>query len=372
MNRKLLLLTLTSFSETGGIQSVCKTLVHALFTLIQQKPDRAGNLQMLSLYDREPDTRYIPAKLFKGHSGQQIPFSMACIRYGWYADTVIISHINLILFAIIIKLINRKVNLILLAHGTEVDRKLSSWKIKFINRSISIWAVSTHTAHVLQSRHQISLHNINILNNCIDPFFNVPDEFEKSAQLLKKHQIKNTTPIILSVCRMTTADVTKGYDLIIRCMPELVKAHQDLQYLMAGNMSISEKQRLLRLIYKLRLQNNIKLLGFIREEDLTQYYLLADVFALPSKKEGFGLVFIEAAACGCPIIAGHADGSSDALLNGMLGTLINPDNQRDLTLAISRHLNTPKNNTQAEVLQACCLAHFSFQKYCQNVNQLLL
>lgn len=360
MKRKLLFLTLTSFSETGGIQSVCKTLAHALH-----------GLQMRSLYDQDPDIRYISKQHFKGYAGQKIKFTMDCLRSGFRTKTVILSHINLILFAVLIKLINRKVRLTLLAHGTEVDRPLSSWKINFINRFMSVWAVSTHTANILLHRHHIDNQRINILNNCIDPFFSVPNNFQKPAHLLERHLIKATAPIIFSLCRMTATDAAKGYDFILRSMPDLLREHQDLQYLMAGNMSPSEQQRLLKLIHRLRLQNQVKLIGFIPEAELTDYYKLADVFVLPSKKEGFGLVFIEAAACGCPVIAGHADGSTDALLNGTLGTLVNPNKLWDLTLAISAQLNTPKNDTQAKALQTICLAHFNFQKYSQKVNQLL-
>lgn len=360
MKRKLLFLTLSSFSETGGIQSVCKTLAHALH-----------GLQMLSLYDQEPDTRYIPEQQFKGYAGQKLKFMIECLCSGFRTKTVILSHINLLIFAVLIKLINRKAGLILLAHGTEVDRALSFWKIKFINRFISVWAVSTHTANILQHRHHIHSQRINILNNCIDPFFNVPNDFQKPAHLLDKHQIEATAPIIFSLCRMTSADATKGYDFILRSMPDLLREHQDLQYLMAGKMSASEQQRLLKLIHRLRLQNHVKLIGFIPEGELSNYYQLADVFVLPSRKEGFGLVFIEAAACGCSVIAGHADGSSDALLNGTLGTLVNPNKLWDLTLAISAHLNRPRSYVQAKALQTICLAHFNFQKYSQKVNQLL-
>ncbi len=67
------------------------------------------------------------------------------------------------------------------------------------------------------------------------------------------------------------------------------------------------------------------LAGYIPEEELNDHYNLCDVFAMPSKGEGFGIVFLEAMACGKPVLAGNKDGSVDALLGGKLGALVDPD-----------------------------------------------
>jgi glycosyltransferase involved in cell wall biosynthesis len=65
--------------------------------------------------------------------------------------------------------------------------------------------------------------------------------------------------------------------------------------------------------------------GFVPDDELPDYYRLADVFAMPSVAEGFGIVFLEAMACGTPVLAGNLDGSVDAVADGELGLLINPE-----------------------------------------------
>ena len=74
--------------------------------------------------------------------------------------------------------------------------------------------------------------------------------------------------------------------------------------------------------------------GFIPDEELCDYYNLCDVFAMPSKGEGFGIVYLEALACGKPTIGGNQDGAIDALCNGELGVLVDPDNIEQIAQAI--------------------------------------
>ena len=82
---------------------------------------------------------------------------------------------------------------------------------------------------------------------------------------------------------------------------------------------------------------------------------------MPSTQEGFGIVFIEAAACGLPIIAGNEDGSVDALMNGELGTLINPDNMELLMNKIHQSLSNNNFNKQSQSFIS--FNNFKFEKF---------
>jgi phosphatidylinositol alpha-1,6-mannosyltransferase len=76
-------------------------------------------------------------------------------------------------------------------------------------------------------------------------------------------------------------------------------------------------------------------------EELPDYFRLADVFVMPSAYEGFGIVFLEAMATGVHVIAGSQDGSRDALCDGALGTLVDPENGEELASAILAALDNP-------------------------------
>ncbi len=130
---------------------------------------------------------------------------------------------------------------------------------------------------------------------------------------------------------------------------------------------------------QLRKQNNLSenvvLTGFIKDEEVVDHFLLADVFIMPSRKEGFGIVFIEAMACGLPVIAGNKDGSADALQNGVLGQLIDPDSDAEMFQAM---VNTLQDRARLEdvcvkkELQQKVKAAFGFDTYKRNLEKLLV
>jgi len=99
-------------------------------------------------------------------------------------------------------------------------------------------------------------------------------------------------------------------------------------------------------------------------------FLLADLFVLPSKKEGFGIVFIEALACGLPVICGNADGSLDAIRNGELGVAINVEDLDQLEQAIDESLKKPLTAEKRKTLQQQCLQYFNEKDYIISLQKL--
>jgi glycosyltransferase involved in cell wall biosynthesis len=79
------------------------------------------------------------------------------------------------------------------------------------------------------------------------------------------------------------------------------------------------------MVRELDLERHVTLAGLVPDDELVEYYNLCSLFAMPSKREGFGIAYLEAMACGKPAIAGNRDGARDALLDGELGVLVDPD-----------------------------------------------
>lgn len=363
-NSKILFLTLHTFSLTGGIEKVGKTFAKTLDDL--KNSEQILSYQVLSMYDDQPDAEYIPQDHFKGYSGKQFDFGLAAIRQGLKADILILSHVHLLLFAKIIKLLKPGIRIVLFAHGIEIWNKLSDRKKQLLNK-IEIWAVSQYTAEQVIKQHGTNQSRIKVLNNSLDPFFKPDGILSKPDLLLKKYGIRAGQKVLLTICRLSSTEQYKGYDEVINCLKQVVKTYPDLVYLLVGKADETELARINGLIASFDLQQQVILTGFVPESELALHYQLADAFIMPSKAEGFGLVFIEAAAHGCAVIGGNADGTPDALLNGQLGTLVDPNSRSEIEKAILTALQTGKQ----EAVQKKCLENFGYGVYKNKVTALI-
>jgi len=369
MPTKLLFLTLKTFSFTGGIEKMARILTRALYDMSNDVID----VKIYSLYDSnaDRDSRYITKKQFRGFIEQRTKFVFNGVVRGFVSDIVIVSHINLLFIAFLIKKLSPKTRIILYAHGIEVWRPISLRKKNFLIKNCEVWAVSEFTAQKLQTAHQVPKDHIIVLPNCLDPFLEIPDHFGKPDQLLKRHQLRANQPVLFTLNRLSSHELYKGYDMVIESLPNLLNEYPDIIYLLAGKADSKELVRLERLIESLGVSKHISFIGFIPDEELSDYFRLADVFIMPSRKEGFGIVFIEAAACGCKVIGGDQDGSSQALLNGKLGTLINPEKKEALQSAIIHQLKQPRSERSSKFIQELCLQNFNYNQYSAKIQKLL-
>lgn len=166
---------------------------------------------------------------------------------------------------------------------------------------------------------------------------------EKSRYLVEKHHLQGKQ-IIMTVGRL---DERKGHDMVIRAMAHLIKRFPDIVYMIVGKGR--EEQRLKNLANNLKLQDRVIFTGFVADESLPDYYNLCDVFVLPNREteshdrlkgdyEGFGVVFLEASACGKPVIAGNSGGSGEAVVDGITGLIVDPRSEVEIVHAIERIL----------------------------------
>ena len=147
--------------------------------------------------------------------------------------------------------------------------------------------------------------------------------------------------VLVTIGRLAAIDAYKGQDRIIRLMRELNERCGPVHYIIAGDGD--DRPRLEALVSELAVQEFVTFAGFISNEDIEGLYHLADAFVMPSTGEGFGIVYLEAMACGCPVVAGNRDGSVDALADGELGELVDPDDASALADAIERTLATQRH-----------------------------
>ena len=124
----------------------------------------------------------------------------------------------------------------------------------------------------------------------------------------------------------------KGLDILIKAMHKIVKNTQDTKLVLIGIGSM--KNGLKSLAEKLGIIEHIKFAGFVDESEKVSYYKSADIFVLPSLYEVFGIVNLEAMACGVPIVASNVGGIPDVVKDGENGLLVPPSNSEALADAI--------------------------------------
>lgn len=140
--------------------------------------------------------------------------------------------------------------------------------------------------------------------------------------------------LILSVGRLSRR---KGFDSVIRCLPSLRSAGLDVHYAIIG---IGEDEAYLRdLANEKGVSDKVHQLGHVPMEDLPRWYNACDVFVLANREidgdtEGFGIVFLEAAACHKAAIAGNAGGTGSAVLDGVTGLRVDGQSIEDLHCAL--------------------------------------
>ena len=137
---------------------------------------------------------------------------------------------------------------------------------------------------------------------------------------------------MLTVSRLSSQERYKGHDRVIRVLPRLLERYPNLVYVIVG--AGDDRTRLEAIVQEHGLNGTVQFLGEINEAELADHYRMADLFVMPSTGEGFGIVFLEAARCGIPVLGASEGGSSDALLEGRIGRLVKANDSEELAAAI--------------------------------------
>jgi glycosyltransferase involved in cell wall biosynthesis len=126
---------------------------------------------------------------------------------------------------------------------------------------------------------------------------------------------------------------------VLELLPELARIIPTLSYLLVGDGD--DRIRLEEKAAALGVRERVVFAGYIPEAEKAAHYRIADAFVMAGRGEGFGIVYLEALACGVPVVASTADASREAVLNGTMGEIADPDKPDELKAAILRVLDRP-------------------------------
>lgn len=160
--------------------------------------------------------------------------------------------------------------------------------------------------------------------------------------------------VILTMGRLCEQERLKGIDEVMEALPGLAKKIPNIAYMVAGEGD--DRGRLEQKAAALGVAERTIFTGYVPEEEKAGHYRLADAFVMPGRGEGFGIVYLEAMACGIPVVASKLDASREAV--GEESVLVNPKNAEELQAGILQALHRPKGAIPAG-LEYFSLANFS-------------
>jgi phosphatidylinositol alpha-1,6-mannosyltransferase len=219
------------------------------------------------------------------------------------------------------------------AHGAEVWRDRRDVVRRAIEAADQVSTVSRGTRKSLLSWVDLAPERVRVLPNTVDARFTPGPP----SPGLRERLPLGTGPILLAVGRLAASERYKGHELVFAALPALRARFPGIVHVVAGDGD--DRARLEARASELAgAAGAVRFLGYVPDEELPDLYRLADLFVMPSSEEGFGIVYLEAAACGLRVIGGSGGGSSDAVPDERVGELVDPGDVDGLVEAVTRLL----------------------------------
>ena len=301
-----LLLAPELFETMGGIPRILQLYLRALCELAVE---RDGAVRLVALNDTVVDSinarRYANERLenWLVCSRDKKRFIRGALKMARGCDRIICGHVAQLPVAWVAKQLNPGLRYTLIAHGIEVWRKFPLAERIALRGAESIFCVSAYTRNELLAHCPgLRPERVLVVANALDPFFTIAP----GAPLA------TCPPAILCVTRLTYEDRYKGVEDLIAALPAVRAAipGATLRIVGRGN-DLPRLQGLAKRHHVLG--EGAEFLGFLDDARLAEELRTCRLFALPSKKEGFGLVFLEAMAHGRPCLGARAGGIPEVI-----------------------------------------------------------
>jgi phosphatidyl-myo-inositol dimannoside synthase len=347
---KILILTSEFSPAMGGIGTYAREIALAAMRLGAEVTLMAPDYER----DSESDDRALPFQIqrFRGglHSMRDLPSKIRLARGQVTTDTYDIVHAADWPFFIPLALSRRRTDarLIVTVHGTEINETQTRLKRLAIDATgvfgsrTEVTANSRYTRDLFQKRFSIDPKQIKAIPLGVSDFWFGPRASRDTTR--RAHRLPDDKLVIVSVARLTRR---KGHHMTLAALARLPHdVRKRIVWLVVGPPGESDYVEGIRRLAK-ETDCDVRILGPLPDREIRDLYGASDFFCLtgvpddPSGRvEGFGLVYLEAAACGLPSIATAIGGVSDAVVNDETGFLV-PPSVNDIARAIERMVTAP-------------------------------
>jgi glycosyltransferase involved in cell wall biosynthesis len=357
------------FACEGGIQSYVKDIFGACSTLDK---DISGDVFLLR-DTPNPENPYVSKNLnfhyFKSSSPQvgRVRMATALLLHilRQRPSHVFCGHINL---APLISILCHSLNIpyTVITYGKEVWEPLTPRAKTSLQKAAGLWTISRYTRKLACGVNQLDEPKFKILPPAIDGDRLTPGE--KSPALLERYGLTGKK-VLMTVARLWSGDIYKGVDVTIRALGKIAEVFPEVKYLVIGRGD--DQPRLAKLAEDLGVSDRVVFAGFVPNSELIDHYRLADAYVMPSQ-EGFGIVYLEAMACGIPVLSGDNDGSADPLQDGKLGWQVPYRDENAVAQACIEMLTGKDQRCDGEWLREQAIAYFGMDGFQRRIKEAIL
>ena len=351
--------------DYGGIERVSRYVAAVLTSFAQE---RGYACRILCLND--PVGEYVlevaeHTFTVQGFGRNKIRFIKTILSNLSQTKLVFAGHPNFGPLALFQKVLRPKTPYIIYTYGVDVWEPLPLLRRWGLKKSQLVAAISSHTAQCVIEKQGVDPRKVALLHPPLSPNFFTGE----LAPLPKEMNFQKDAKVLLTVARLSRYDRDKGVETVLRVLPEIVEVIPDVHYVIVGDGD--DRPRLEQLTKELGISSNVTFAGAVKGE-LTNYYRMCDVFVMPSRKEGYGIVFVEAMALGKPVVGGRHGGTPDIVIDSQTGYLVEYGDleilkRRLINLLSDEYLREEMGRKGKERLEKM----FTFQKFHAQLNRML-
>lgn len=252
-------------------------------------------------------------------------------------DAIYCAHINLFPVAQLVARITRA-PLILAVYGVDAWQPVRRTSpASLVKRASAVISISQLTSDRLCAWCPIPADRMHLVPNAIRlEDYGIK---AKDSALMERYGLKGRT-VLMTLGRMVSEERAKGFDEVLELLPSLRVELPNVTYVAAGDGS--DRARLEAKALALGVKDHVVFTGRIDDGIKADLFRLADAYVMPSRGEGFGFVVLEALASGVPVVASLHDGTREAVRDGQLGVLVNPDDRHSILQGIQLALKQPR------------------------------
>lgn len=331
------MLLISSLSLTGGIEQFNRRMIQEAATLAAEEDEPVW---VISLLDRQTIViAEAPAFAMGVAKGSRTRFVAMAARLALWKRprVVVVGLVNFAPVAFALRGMGLVERVVVQLYGREAWCRLPFHRRLALRHADVISSITAYTAQKAAASNDLDSGRIRLLTPVLD-------ESWLEARPRSSAGKAGAVVQLLTVARLDAAQGGKGVDLVLKALASDALKHLAWRYCIVG--AGSDRPRLEALMCDCGLAEKVEFLGAISDEVLFLRFSLCDIFVMPSTQDGFGIVFLEAAAFGKPVIGARAGGIPESVLDGETGILVDAAQPAELQEALIRLLGDPEERTR--------------------------